>query len=627
MDVTEYVLSHRERALLIGDHGSYRTQLSRQLKTLQKRLGRSTAKNAKFSQKPIAAEDIGGNPEFAHIILLTAERAWAHAMYMKSLSADDSTAQMPSSRRSHIVSRLAKAAKQADSLVELLKKSPSKASKIDWLEAKAYAHYLEGSAELENRSGSPRLADKAAQREKWSNCLLDLAVSRIIYAAMLKKTKKEHFKEIISGYIDPAIRLAAYQSQIPRTVPVTEVARKFFPEDETEIAKEVKAVDPHAFDDDEDGGANGLPKSIEWRSRKANIVDASIGQAMVTVTAAESQLKSFLSSDKDKETSKSRAAAYDEVLIASQDAVDTVRHSIEEHEKDKIPESDPRMQDLRVTSLALNYEMIGWRVGRNRVLIGVQDGLHMEAAPIKQAKGQEKSATPQTEGRGRKLAKLRERVVLYDAILQSIDSVKELRGAVRDAEFVEELDARRAYFQALKCLNIAYSHSLLGNFDNTLALLLRAESLSSHAQKTLGSAKHISNDTPLKLDVDPKDAKTLQDHLTSQVYRYNGLVDLLKSNDEAKNAVAKDKAPPLPMIRRMNEYSAGGVDLTKLVTYPPKIEPVPVKPIFFDLAWNYIKYPGQESGASSAAGAKQGEDAKRSEEQKPTKKGWFGFSR
>jgi signal recognition particle subunit SRP68 len=68
MDVTNYVLSHRERALLIGDHGTYRAQLSRQLKTLRKQLGRATPKNAQYAHKPITAEDVAGNPQYESLL-------------------------------------------------------------------------------------------------------------------------------------------------------------------------------------------------------------------------------------------------------------------------------------------------------------------------------------------------------------------------------------------------------------------------------------------------------------------------------------------------------------------------------------------------------------------------------
>lgn len=73
------------------------------------------------------------------------------------------------------------------------------------------------------------------------------------------------------------------------------------------------------------------------------------------------------------------------------------------------------------------------------------------------------------------------------------------------------------------------------------------------------------------------------------------------------------------------------MDLERIVEYPPKMEVVPVKPLFLDVAWNYIGYPDK-----SAAGGQQGE-VKGQEKQvqggaeqeaaKPQKRGWFGFGR
>ena len=170
------------------------------------------------------------------------------------------------------------------------------------------------------------------------------------------------------------------------------------------------------------------------------------------------------------------------MLSASFDAADAVRHAIEDLERERVDEGDLRMQNLRVTSLAVNYALVGWRIGRNRALVGEDDGMRFTGAKIRKPRRRGKGAvkndeetkvrdvnedndenddneptlrtrsksTPSEERRGRKLARLRDRIALYDAILQSIDSIKELRGALRDETFVAELDGKRAYFQALK---------------------------------------------------------------------------------------------------------------------------------------------------------------------------------
>jgi signal recognition particle subunit SRP68 len=363
-------------------------------------------------------------------MLLTAERAWAHAMHMKSTQAEDSASQkFPGATRSHIVSRLVKASKQANALALILRQT--KATPVDVLEAQAYASYLGGSAEFEKLSASPKLADTVKQREKWRDCLEAFSVARVSYAVLAKKTKADCFKDMLTNEVDPGIRVAAYQSQIPRTVAIAEVARRCFSQDKDLVAT-LHAVDDSALKEEDVAGDEKLPKTLQWRSRTAKIVDASIGQALLAEAEAEATLSKFLTSDA---SSKQKAAAYDELLIECQDTVDTTRHIIEELERERIPESDARMQDLRVTNLKVNYDSIGWRVGRNRVLIGFDDGLSFDLGKVT---------------KGQQLAKLRERVVLYDQILQSIDSVKDVRGAVRDVDFVAELDGQRAYFQALR---------------------------------------------------------------------------------------------------------------------------------------------------------------------------------
>lgn len=377
-------------------------------------------------------------------------------MSLKASGTEDNAGFLGSTRR-QIVSRLNKAAKHAQDLVDLLvDQSTTKATDIDLLEAKAYSYALSGAEEFEHHSSSQRSGDVEAQQSKWQSCLDNFSSARVIYAALLKSTKEEMYKDLLVGTIDPSIRIAAYQAHIPRTVPVVTVTRKYFPEDEEDLIEAIEAVDPAAFDDTKSKageGAANIPKDITWRSRKANIVDAAIGQALAAVSTAEVKLTSVLSAAKPETPARDKAAAYDDVLIAAQDAADAARHAIEEHEKEKISEADARMQDLRVTNLAVNYDLIGWRVGRNRVLIDDDDGAHLGGASVKKPRRERKDGkewVDKPEGNGRKLARLRERVVLYDAILQSIDAVKDVPGAVRDTVFVEELNGKRAYFQALK---------------------------------------------------------------------------------------------------------------------------------------------------------------------------------
>ena len=104
--------------------------------------------------------------------------------------------------------------------------------------------------------------------------------------------------------------------------------------------------------------------------------------------------------------------------------------------------------------------------------------------------------------------------------------------------------------------------------------------------------------------------------------QYHGLVELENISTAQKADKSCWKAP---IIERLDEYD-DDLDLTKLVTYPPKLQPIPVKPLFFDLAWNYIEYPGRTPEAVNSD-AVDGAAPKKATEKKETKKGWFGFGR
>ena len=74
MDITAFVVAQRNKALLVGDYGTYRKQLSRRLLVVRKKLNyvSSSSKGRKYSAKPlITAEDIAKNHECVDSNLLS----------------------------------------------------------------------------------------------------------------------------------------------------------------------------------------------------------------------------------------------------------------------------------------------------------------------------------------------------------------------------------------------------------------------------------------------------------------------------------------------------------------------------------------------------------------------------
>jgi signal recognition particle subunit SRP68 len=132
-----------------------------------------------------------------------------------------------------------------------------------------------------------------------------------------------------------------------------------------------------------------------------------------------------------------------------------------------------------------------------------------------------------------------------------------------------------------------------------------------------------SDSSPPNISISPSESQFLKDLLDGKVQRYRALVEL--SNLESTQKTSESTQP---LVERLNDYPTGGVTLSNLVTYPPKLEPVPVKPLFFDAAWNYIEYPGREVEKVAENGVKENTaPANGTEQAGQQKKGWFGFGR
>jgi signal recognition particle subunit SRP68 len=409
----------------------------------QSRLNRLAKIMSRFSGESSWYEIVAYNhTRYVTLQLLTAERAWASAMSMKAAHSVESKG-ISGKARSHIVSRLEKGAKVASKLADALAQtSASGASNIDVLEARAYASLLGGAAQFEKQS--------------WEPCLKSYSVARIIYSTLSTSAKADIFKDLLSETIDPSIRYAAYQLKIPRTQPIPSIAQRAFPRSDNELVESIKQVDSSVLSGDTEmkdaPDADTSPSTITWRKREVTIEDAAIAAAWSTVSSEKAKLVEKLSSSGSL-LPKDVAAAYDDILTATQDAVDATKHAIDELKGEGVQPSDRRMQSLQITRTAVTYEMISWRIGRNRVLMGEKDGATQDTALLSKRqlkRAQKQSESQKEEAPGRRIARLKEKVVLYDGTLQSLESIQELPGVAADEELSSQIEATINYFEALK---------------------------------------------------------------------------------------------------------------------------------------------------------------------------------
>ena len=559
---------------------------------------------------------------WVQLLLASAERAWANAMAMKASQSQESTQKpMPGSTKRQIASRLRRAITYAENLVTVLQESISgKDSTQHVLEARAYLYMMRGTLDFE--------------RSRWKSCIQDYSLTQVVYETLGATGRTDLYKDLLSSIIEPSMRYAAYQLKVPRTRPVKDLVVENFPTNELATKESLIRLDAHSFQTTKEvaetqAGAEDIPTHISWRNRKVKLEDANIAQALAIAQEKEKRLEEkFVSGAETDAASSVLANAYEEVITVRQDAADATKEAIDELGAEGVDAGDSRMQSLQITRTAVNYAVIEWRVGRNRVLCGPRDGLH----PDTQSRGQSK-ATPEdstktvkSESSGRRLGRLREKTALYDSISQSLESVKELPGVVADQELVSDIESKNSYFRALKCMAIGQSHAINGDTVNALALYSRALNL----VKTVSSQKPSDiTSTPPRLDVASSQVQAATSQLSRLVTQYRALAEL-KALSASSASKAQESVYKRPLIEtfNLNQYSDDG-DLKNLVNYPPKLRPIPVKPLFFDLAWNYIQYPGREKRADAdpaptSNGSLEGENGTREE---PRRRGWFGFGR
>lgn len=174
-----------------------------------------------------------------------------------------------------------------------------------------------------------------------------------------------------------------------------------------------------------------------------------------------------------------------------------------------------------------------------------------------------------------------------------------------------------------RCLTIGRSHALMGQTKNALALYSRALELASDALSSNSTANIEAGNGPPKLEVGSKVLQSFRQYLDGLVSQFRALVEL-------KNLLGQEKAAMngihrLPLAERLEQYPTEDVDLSGLVNFPLKLRPIPVKPLFFDLAWNYIDYP--DRARSGVNGTPTASKTIPEEKKEPAKKGWFGFGR
>uniref|UniRef100_A0A673JTM4 Signal recognition particle subunit SRP68 n=1 Tax=Sinocyclocheilus rhinocerous TaxID=307959 RepID=A0A673JTM4_9TELE len=153
---------------------------------------------------------------------------------------------------------------------------------------------------------------------------------------------------------------------------------------------------------------------------------------------------------------------------------------------------------------------------------------------------------------------------LYDIILQSLAELSSLQGLEEDHTFQKEVALKTLVYKAYRCFYIAQSYVLVKKWSEALVLY---ERVLKYTREVQSKAKSFNNSL--------KDLPDVQELI-------------------AEVSAEKYSLQAAPLSDRLDHFRLDPTLLSKqpnLVQFPPDFQPIPCKPLFFDLALNHVAFP------------------------------------
>uniref|UniRef100_A0A8C7HJ32 Signal recognition particle subunit SRP68 n=1 Tax=Oncorhynchus kisutch TaxID=8019 RepID=A0A8C7HJ32_ONCKI len=523
--------SQQQHGLRHGDYQRYRGYCSRRLRRLRKTLGFKCGNRHKFTGKKVTVEMLSDN-RYLLLVLMEAERAWSYAMQLKQ------EANTEPRKRFHLLSRLRKAAKHGERL-EKLCESPRVDAKTK-LEAQAYTSYLSGMVRFE-------LQEWKAAMEAFNKCKTIYEKLASAFTEELAVLYHQRVEEI-----SPNIRYCAYNIGDQNAMNELMQMRLSAGGGGGMMAEKLEALITQTR-----AKQAATMSEVEWRGR--------------TVPVKIDKARIFLLGLGDNEAAIAQAAneetkerLYETLLAECRDTIQAVREELktESYRHDCL--------GYRLTNLSyLTYIKLWTVVKRNESMA------HMLQAKLKEPQTDENKRGPRPQ----------DLIRLYDIILQSLAELSTLQGLEEDHTFQKEVALKMLVYKAYRCFFIAQSYVLVKKWSEALVLY---ERVLKYAKEVQSKAKTLNNSL--------KDLPDVQELITEvNAEKYSLQAAAILDTEDAPEAPSQQKVKDnTPLCERLETFHLDPTLVGKqpnLVQFPPDFQPIPCKPLFFDLALNHVAFP------------------------------------
>lgn len=509
------------------------------MRRLRKTLGFRMGNRHKFTGKKVTVEMLSDN-RYLLLVLMEAERAWSYAMQLKQ------EANTEPRKRFHLLSRLRKAAKHGEHLGRLCESHRVDAKTK--LEAQAYTSYLSGMVQFE-------LQQWKAAMEAFNKCKTIYEKLASAFTEELAVLYHQRVEEI-----SPNIRYCAYNIGDQNAMNDLMQMRLSAGGGGGMMAEKLETLITQTR-----AKQAATMSEVEWRGRtvpvkidKARIFLLGLGDTEAAIAQAAN------------EDTKERL--YETLLGECRDTIQAVREEIKADAKQReraVDADTGKVSNLQYLHSYLTYIKLCTVVKRNESMAHALHGKLKEPQPDESKRG----PRPQ------------DLIRLYDIILQSLAELSALQGLEEDHTFQKEVSLKTLVYKAYRCFFIAQSYVLVKKWSEALVLY---ERVLKYAREVQSKAKSLNNSLQ-----DLPDVQELISEVNAEKYSLQAAA-ILDTGDVAEIPQQLQVKDNKPLCERLEAFHLDPALLGKqpnLVPFPPDFQPVPCKPLFFDLALNHVAFP------------------------------------
>ncbi|KAF7319739.1 Signal recognition particle subunit SRP68 [Mycena kentingensis (nom. inval.)] len=449
--------------LRYSDYARYRKHCANRTHRLRSTLKMTHGKGREFKKLPPLTPDI---VKVGHLelLLLEAERAWAHSQDLTAQAILPANADHAGTLRHSATGRFRRAVHHATQLLSLCQAlhAADRFSAENLLQATVYTLILNGRF--------------LRSRDEFEDALVQLGVARGLLDELAKgadTSRDQALATLFSDEIGPEIRHCAHELGRAKAYDVDGIAAEVSKQHRGALVDGCDALLSKFKNEAGKGAAKKTLAPLVWEGQPVPVRNPELVDVLLRVQDAEQRL----SEGKSASASKKSVKAYDAILSSLSDAEEVARKLVEAQQlSGSTPSAPSGTRDIHFVHAYIVYQLLSRRIQRDLSLV--------EALTKSTGDNADARLFPAV-------------VKLLDTTLQSLAQMRTLSVVDESPDLAAAVDARVAYTKARRCLFLARSYAPVKKYAEALTLLQLA---TIHVRETQSTLSMLEGGDPISGD-------------------------------------------------------------------------------------------------------------------------------